>query len=88
MRNIQLDHHHHYPSNKKYRLSFLAHNIEIPMNIGSLFRLADVLGIEGIYLSGSSPIPPNSKIRKTSRAAEKYVPFFYNKDPFFSNSRS
>ncbi len=82
MRNVQLDHHHHSPICKKYPLSFLVHDIDVPMNIGSLFRIADALGVEKIYLSGSSPIPPNSKIRKTSRAAEKYVPFSYEKDPF------
>ncbi|NGX43667.1 MAG: tRNA (guanosine(18)-2'-O)-methyltransferase [Chlamydiae bacterium] len=82
MKSVQLDHHHHSPSSKKYPLSFLAHNIDVPMNIGSLFRLADALSVEKIYLSGSSPVPPNSKIRKTSRATEKYVPFSYEKDPF------
>jgi len=43
--------------------------------------VADALGVEMIYLTGSSPCPPNSKIRKTSRAAEKYVPFSYEADP-------
>lgn len=52
------------------------------MNIGSLFRIADALGVEKIYLSGTSPTPPNSKIRKTSRATEKAVPFIYEKNPF------
>lgn len=81
MKNIQLDHSHHHPSQKKYPISFLAHNIEVPMNVGSLFRIADALGIEKIYLSGSSPHPPNNKIRKTSRATEQFVPFDYTDDP-------
>lgn len=51
------------------------------MNIGSLFRIADALGIEQIYLSGSSPLPPNPKIRKTSRATEQFVPYTYEHDP-------
>ncbi|WP_194847532.1 TrmH family RNA methyltransferase [Candidatus Neptunochlamydia vexilliferae] len=82
-KNIQLDHVHHLPSFKKYPLSLFAHNIDIPMNVGSLFRIADAFGIEKIYLSGSSPTPPNSKIRKTSRATEKYVSFSFEKDPLF-----
>lgn len=82
MKNVQLEHDHHFPNPKKYPLSFLAHDIDVPMNIGSLFRIADALGVEKIYLSGSSPVPPNRKIRKTSRATEKYVPFSYDKDPF------
>lgn len=81
MENMQLDHSQHHASEKKLPVCFLAHDIEVPMNIGSLFRIADALGIEKIYLSGTSPTPPNSKIRKTSRATDKYVPFAYEKNP-------
>jgi len=82
MENIQLDHSHHHAKAKKYPVCFLAHDIDVPMNIGSLFRIADALGIEKIYLSGTSPVPPNSKIKKTSRSTEKYVPFSYEESPF------
>lgn len=82
MKNVQLDHSHHSQTQARYPISFLAHNIDLPINIGSLFRIADALGVEKIYLSGSSPVPPNSKIRKTSRATEKFVPFSYTEDPF------
>ncbi len=81
MENIQLNHSHHNAEEKKYPVCFLAHDMDVPMNIGSLFRVADALGIEKIYLSGTSLVPPNAKIRKTSRATEKYVPFSYEKDP-------
>ncbi len=80
MENIQLDHSHH-SAKKKYPVCFLAHDVDVPMNIGSLFRIADALGVEKIYLSGTSLVPPNAKIRKTSRATEKYVPFSYDKNP-------
>ena len=81
MENIQLDHSHHNAKTQKYPVCLLAHDIDVPMNIGSLFRIADALGIEKIYLSGSSPVPPNNKIRKTSRATEKNVPFSYEENP-------
>ncbi len=81
MENIQLDHSHHRPQAEKYPVCFLAHDMEVPMNVGSLFRIADALGVEKIYLSGSSPSPPNNKIRKTSRSTEKYVPFSYEDSP-------
>ena len=81
MRNVQLDHSHHHARAARYPLCFLAHDIDIPMNIGSLFRIADALGVERIYLSGTSPVPPNTKIRKTSRATEKVVPFSYEDYP-------
>jgi len=78
----QLNHEDHVFSGNKYQLSILLHNFESPMNVGSIFRLADALGVEKIYLSGSSPVPPNSKIKKTSRSAEKYVPFEYKLSPY------
>ena len=81
MKNIQLDHSHHHAKAKKHPVCFIAHDIDVPMNIGSLFRIADALGVEKIYLSGSSPVPPNSKIKKTSRSTEKYVPFSYEESP-------
>ncbi|MCB1115389.1 MAG: TrmH family RNA methyltransferase [Chlamydiia bacterium] len=81
MKPIQLDHRHHSPSRKKCPLVFLAHDMLIPMNVGSLFRIADMFAIQKIYLSGNSPVPPNRKIRKTSRGADAYVPFSYETDP-------
>lgn len=82
MGNIQLDHSQHAPTGKTYPICLLAHDIDVPMNVGSLFRMADALGVEKIFLSGSSSVPPNPKITKTSRSTEKYVPFAYGKDPF------
>lgn len=81
MENTQLPHSHHHSRTGKYPVCFLAHDIDVPMNIGSLFRIADALGIEQIYLSGTSPIPPNNKIKKTSRSTEKYVSFSYEEGP-------
>ena len=81
MENIQLNHSAHKMSAEKHSLSLLVHDVTVPMNIGSIFRIADALGVEKIYLTGQSPIPPNSKINKTSRSTEKHVPFVYEKDP-------
>ncbi len=81
MKNIQSGHNQHHSIAIKYPLCFLGHDIDVPMNIGSLFRIADALGIEKIYLSGTSIVPPNRKIKKTSRSTEKYVPYSYEKNP-------
>ena len=81
MQNIQLDHSQHRPARGTFALCYLAHDFDGPMNVGSLFRIADALGVEQIYLTGRSPVPPNGKLRKTSRAAEKYVPFSRAADP-------
>jgi len=81
MNNHQLEHKDYRPSKQCFAVSFLAHDILSPLNIGSLFRIADALGVEHIYLSGGSPVPPGSKIKKTSRSTEKYVPYSFNEDP-------
>lgn len=80
MSNRQLEHADHLENkntkkNGNRQISLLAHNITVPMNVGSLFRISDALGVEKIYVSGDTPTPPNNKIRKTSRSTEKYVPY-------------
>ncbi|WP_083250564.1 TrmH family RNA methyltransferase [Acidihalobacter aeolianus] len=81
MENIQLVHDDHHGELRRFPLSLLVHDMAAPENVGSLFRLADALGVEKLYLTGTTPLPPNRKIRKTSRAAEKYVPHEYATDP-------
>jgi len=81
MNNKQLDHTHHQTRETKYPVCFLAHDIDLPGNVGSLFRVADALGVEKIYLSGTSPVPPNAKIKRTSRSTEKHVPFSFEENP-------
>lgn len=81
MQNVQLDHSAHRPTGRKYPLCYLAHDIDVPMNVGSFFRIADALGVEKIFLTGTSVVPPNAKLRKTSRATEKYVDYEYQDDP-------
>jgi len=80
MQTKQLEHQDFVAKNNKYPLSLFLHNISSPLNVGGFFRLADALGIEKIYFSGITPMPPNSKITKTSRSAEKYVEFEFVDD--------
>ena len=77
MHNKQLEHRHFQRQSKKYPLCILANDIELAANVGSLFRIADALGVEKIFLCGHSPVPPNSKINKTARSTEKTVPYEY-----------
>ncbi len=79
--NVQLAHQDHQASGLRFPLVLLAHDIEVHLNIGSLFRIADALGLEKICLSGKSPVPPNPKIRRTSRSCEQFVAFEYASDP-------
>lgn len=81
MDSTQLNHSQHQPSTQKFPLCYLVHDIDVPMNIGSLFRVADALGVAKLYLTGTTPVPPSWLIRKTSRATEKAVPYEYHHDP-------
>ncbi len=78
--NIQLTHAEHKLSNKKFPLSIIANDINSPLNIGSLFRLCDALGMQRLYLCGNSAIPPNTTIKKTSRSTETTVDYEYHAD--------
>lgn len=55
-------------------------DVSDPLNIGSIFRLSDALGVREIYLCGQSPAPPHKKISKTARSTEQLVPFRYFPD--------
>mgnify|MGYP001573738759 CR=1 FL=1 len=50
-------------------------NIRSLENIGSIFRTADALGVDKIFLCGISGKPPHHKISKTALGAEKTIPF-------------
>lgn len=64
-------------SAKNFPLCYLAIDFRTPSNVGALFRIADALGIECIYLTGTSITPPNPKLKRLSRSTENSVPFTY-----------
>ncbi|MEK7177973.1 MAG: TrmH family RNA methyltransferase [Patescibacteria group bacterium] len=64
---------------KRRPMYFILENIYDTYNIGGLFRLADALAIEKIYICGESEIPPNPKIKKASIGTYKVVPWEYKK---------
>lgn len=49
-------------------------------NVGSIFRTADAVGIEKIWLTGITGYPPQSGIAKTALGAEQSVPWEYKED--------
>jgi len=63
---------------KRNPIYFILENIYDTYNIGGLFRLADALAIEKIYLCGDTEIPPNSRIKKASIGTYKVVPWEYS----------
>ena len=52
-------------------------NFKVHYNIGIVFRLADAILAKKVYLCGTTCMPPNVKIKKTSIGAEKWVPYEY-----------
>ena len=44
-------------------------------NVGSLFRLADAVAAEKIYLCGGMETPPSSRIHKAAVGTENWVPW-------------
>jgi len=64
---------------KRHPIYFILENIYDTYNVGGLFRLADAITVEKIYLCGSTEIPPNSKIKKASIGTYKVVPWEYKK---------
>jgi len=73
----QLSHAESHSENTVFPLSILANNIEIAGNVGSLFRVADALGVEKLYLTGTTQTPPKYKIRKAARSTENHIPYIY-----------
>jgi tRNA (guanosine-2'-O-)-methyltransferase len=68
--------------NRPYReISALLHSVEYPYNVGSIFRLADGVGISQLVLTGITPRPPNPTIRKVGRSKDRNVNWSYEKDP-------
>lgn len=51
-------------------------------NIGSLFRLADAIAVEKMYICGETEYPPSSRIHKAAVGTEEWVPWArYNSAP-------
>lgn len=62
---------------KRFPLYFILDDVWDTYNIGGIFRLADALAVEKIYICGQSEIPPNHKIAKASVGTYKIVPWEY-----------
>ncbi len=61
------------------QISVILPNIRSLYNIGSIFRTADAIGVEKIYLTGYSGTPDKQeKIRKTALGAENNIPWEYH----------
>ena len=64
------------------RLPFVVvlNNIRSLYNVGSIFRTADGVGVEKIFICGITGHPPSKGIAKTALGAEKSVSWEYRED--------
>jgi len=64
-----------YDKVKRNPIYLVLDNVIDTYNIGSLFRLADAIAAEKIYICGSSEYPPSSRIHKAAVGTEAWVPW-------------
>ncbi len=67
---------------KRNPIYLVLDNVIDTYNIGSLFRLADAIAAEKIYICGDTEYPPSSRIHKAAVGTEEWVPWIrYNSAP-------
>jgi tRNA G18 (ribose-2'-O)-methylase SpoU len=59
----------------KIPLVFILHDVRSMNNVGALFRTADALGLERLFLCGLTGCPPHREIQKTALGATETVPW-------------
>jgi 23S rRNA (guanosine2251-2'-O)-methyltransferase len=62
---------------KKNPIYIVLDNVLDTYNIGSIFRLADAVAAEKIFLCGQTETPPNHRIKKASIETWKWVEWEY-----------
>jgi len=71
----QLEHEEVTTGKRHFPLVVICEDMVDPLNVGSVFRLADAMGVEKLYLTGASVAPSHRKVRRTARSTEKRVAF-------------
>ena len=62
---------------KKNPIYIILDNVLDTYNVGSIFRLADAVAAEKVYLCGETLTPPNSRIKKASINTWQWVTWEY-----------
>jgi len=63
------------------KLVIVCQSVAYPVNVGSIFRIADALDAAEVVLTGITPTPPNPKISKVGRNSDQRVPWRYVEKP-------
>jgi len=62
---------------KKNPIFIILDNVLDTYNVGSIFRLADAVAVQKVYLCGQTLTPPNSRIKKASINTWQWVEWEY-----------
>jgi 23S rRNA (guanosine2251-2'-O)-methyltransferase len=58
-------------------LVVVCQSVAYPVNVGSIFRIADALDVKEVVLTGITPTPPHPTIEKVGRDKHRRVPWRY-----------
>lgn len=65
---------------KRNPIYIIVDNVMDTYNVGAIFRLADAVAAEKVYLCGETETPPNTRIKKASINTTEWVPWEYAED--------
>jgi len=60
-------------SNMKNKFYLILHNIRSAYNVGAIFRTADGAGVDHIYLTGYTPLPPDKSQMYVTRPEKMII---------------
>jgi tRNA G18 (ribose-2'-O)-methylase SpoU len=60
-------------------LALVLQSVTYPVNVGSLFRIADGAGVSKMFLCSATPTPPNATIAKVGRNRHHDLNWYYEK---------
>jgi 23S rRNA (guanosine2251-2'-O)-methyltransferase len=69
------------PPPSPVELVLVCQSVAYPVNVGSIFRIADALNVDQVVLAGITPTPPHPTISKVGRDKDRRVPWRYVERP-------
>ena len=68
---------HLSPPPSPVEMVVVCQSVGYPVNVGSVFRIADALDVKEVVLTGITPTPPHPTISKVGRDKDRRVPWRY-----------
>ena len=72
------------PEGHRHPIYVVVENVRSLFNVGAIFRSADGVRAEAVYLTGFTGCPPRKEIRRVALGAEETVPWSYVPDPLLA----